>query len=73
MRFLTIILGLFLFIPAMPSDATAAQEARRVHYKRKRILKKRAYRTYYVGKRGGCYYLNANGNNTYVDRSFCRK
>ncbi|WPQ63270.1 hypothetical protein SIO70_00135 [Chitinophaga sancti] len=24
-----------------------------------------------VGPRGGCYYLNKNGNKTYVDRSYC--
>ena len=24
-----------------------------------------------VGPRGGCYYINSNGNKTYVDRSFC--
>jgi hypothetical protein len=25
----------------------------------------------YKGARGGCYYLNKNGNKTYVDRSYC--
>ncbi|WP_158569033.1 hypothetical protein [Chitinophaga silvisoli] len=25
----------------------------------------------YKGTRGGCYYLNKNGNKTYVDRSYC--
>ena len=29
-------------------------------------------RTYLTGKRGGCYYINSNGNKTYVDRSFCQ-
>ncbi len=24
------------------------------------------------GRRGGCYYINRNGNKTYVDRSLCR-
>lgn len=28
-------------------------------------------RTYYRGPRGGCYYINSNGNKTYVDRSLC--
>jgi hypothetical protein len=28
-------------------------------------------RTYIRGPRGGCYYLNSNGNKTYVDRSLC--
>lgn len=30
-----------------------------------------AARTYIRGPRGGCYYINSNGNKTYVDRSFC--
>mgnify|MGYP000489431470 CR=1 FL=1 len=30
-------------------------------------------RTYYTGPRGGCYYINSNGNKTYVeDKSLCR-
>lgn len=29
-------------------------------------------RTYIRGPRGGCYYINSNGNKTYVDRSKCR-
>jgi hypothetical protein len=28
-------------------------------------------RTYYTGPRGGCYYINSNGNKSYVDRSLC--
>ncbi|SMG53058.1 hypothetical protein SAMN03080602_04324 [Arenibacter troitsensis] len=28
-------------------------------------------RTYYRGPRGGCYYINSNGNKSYVDRSMC--
>jgi hypothetical protein len=28
-------------------------------------------RSYIRGKRGGCYYVNSNGNKTYVDRSLC--
>lgn len=26
----------------------------------------------YKGPQGGCYYINSNGNKTYVDRSNCR-
>ena len=29
-------------------------------------------RVYYRGPRGGCYYINANGNKTYVSRSLCQ-
>jgi len=25
----------------------------------------------YKGPRGGCYYINKNGNKTYVDRTYC--
>lgn len=32
-----------------------------------------SYRMYYLGPRGGCYYINSNGNKTYVDRSNCRR
>ncbi len=34
---------------------------------------KRTYtsRRYYRGPRGGCYYINSNGNKTYVSRSLC--
>ena len=28
-------------------------------------------RTLHRGPRGGCYYINSNGNKTYVDRSLC--
>jgi Protein of unknown function (DUF3157). len=34
-------------------------------------VKKPTGRTYIRGPRGGCYYINSNGNKTYVDRSFC--
>ena len=29
-------------------------------------------RTYHLGPRGGCYYMNANGNKSYVDRDLCK-
>lgn len=25
-----------------------------------------------IGPKGGCYYINSNGNKTYVDRSYCK-
>ena len=31
----------------------------------------KASRNYIRGPRGGCYYINSNGNKTYVDRSLC--
>jgi hypothetical protein len=30
-------------------------------------------RVYYTGPKGGCYYINKNGNKTYVDHSFCNR
>lgn len=30
------------------------------------------FRQYHTGPRGGCYYLTASGNKSYVDRSMCR-
>ena len=30
-------------------------------------------RQYITGPRDGCYYINRNGNRTYVDRSYCRR
>jgi hypothetical protein len=32
----------------------------------------RQSRTYITGPRGGCYYINSNGNKTYVDHSYCQ-
>jgi hypothetical protein len=29
-------------------------------------------KTLHLGPKGGCYYINSNGNKTYVDRSECR-
>ncbi|MCI0337840.1 MAG: hypothetical protein L0226_09700 [Acidobacteria bacterium] len=31
-----------------------------------------SYRTYIRGPRGGCYYINSNGNKTYVSQSYCK-
>ena len=29
-------------------------------------------KTYYTGKRGGCYYINASGKKVYVDKRYCK-
>ena len=44
--------------------------ARRVTKPRKRT-RTRAIRRYIRGSRGGCYYINRNGNKTYISRSLC--
>lgn len=39
---------------------------------KKRKSSRNSYgRVYIRGPRGGCYYINSNGNKTYVDRSLC--
>ncbi len=38
---------------------------------KKKRNKPRTTRRYIRGSRGGCYYINSNGNKTYVDRSMC--
>ncbi|WP_299221854.1 hypothetical protein [uncultured Aquimarina sp.] len=38
---------------------------------KKKRNKPRTTRRYIQGSRGGCYYINSNGNKTYVDRSIC--
>jgi hypothetical protein len=55
--------------------ATQAKKGESVTFKSARIstyspptTKKSGYIT---GPRGGCYYINGNGNKTYVDRSLC--
>lgn len=40
-------------------------------FQKKKAPKKTLARKYIRGPRGGCYYINANGNKTYVDRSIC--
>lgn len=38
---------------------------------KKRTYSSSSYRNYIRGPRGGCYYINSNGNKTYVSRSLC--
>ncbi|WP_109853325.1 hypothetical protein [Aquimarina sp. AU58] len=38
---------------------------------RQKQYRPKTTRTYYRGPRGGCYYINSNGNKTYVARSMC--
>ena len=44
--------------PAGILDAPAASESK-------------GSRTYIMGPKGGCYYINGSGKKTYVDRSLC--
>jgi hypothetical protein len=48
------------------SSTTSAQKTNTVP------ARKSTSRKYIRGPRGGCYYINGNGNKTYVDRSLCK-
>ena len=47
-------------------------EARREQAASRSISRSTQRRTYITGPRGGCYYINSNGNKVYVDHSFCQ-
>lgn len=53
-----------------PSKSFVSAQQRRFS-QRATYSRASAFRTYYRGPRGGCYYINSNGNKTYVDRSLC--
>ncbi len=60
--------GLILAAPASYGTLPAYSESVRTAA---RATSRPAYRTYYRGPRGGCYYLTASGNKQYVDRDMC--
>ncbi|GAA4278578.1 hypothetical protein [Aquimarina mytili] len=45
--------------------------SRSIESERSRQYKTKTTKTYHRGPRGGCYYINSNGNKTYVARSMC--
>lgn len=47
-------------------------EARREQVASRSIARPAKRRIYITGPRGGCYYINSNGNKVYVDHSYCR-
>ncbi|HEY4150108.1 MAG TPA: hypothetical protein VGM41_14315 [Chitinophagaceae bacterium] len=47
-------------------------EARREQAASRSTSRSSKRRTYITGPRGGCYYINSNGNKVYVDHSFCQ-
>ncbi len=55
-------------LSVFPSPSRRTRKPSRTR-KRKRS---RANRSYIRGPRGGCYYINRNGNKTYVSRSLCK-
>lgn len=66
-KYLPIIIGLLI---AAASPATAGFDRREADL----IIDMSApvALQYITGPREGCYYINRNGNKTYVDRSLCR-
>jgi hypothetical protein len=49
------------------SNSLISKKKAKTTYKKKRTYS----RSYYRGPRGGCYYINSNGNKSYVSRSLC--
>ncbi|GGH20388.1 hypothetical protein FAZ19_09910 [Sphingobacterium alkalisoli] len=54
------------------ATSTAGNNNNTTSKTRKPSAKETLARNHITGPRGGCYYINSNGNKTYVDRSFCR-
>ena len=64
------------FFSALPNDVKATLKAKKYDINNSVFDVDAATRTYngnvlYTGPKGGCYYVNSNGNKTYVDRSLC--
>lgn len=58
------------FVIIFPGDAEGQRRKSRRSKKAKVVsVSKRS--GYIRGPRGGCYYINRNGNKTYVSRSLC--
>lgn len=56
------------YTPSSYSSSTKSTNSSSSSYKPKRY---KSSRNYYRGSRGGCYYINSNGNKSYVARSLC--
>lgn len=61
--------GLVLAAPAMALDLSVPSVP---HRQFQPIPAGAVAREFIRGLRGGCYYINGNGNKTYVDRGKCR-
>lgn len=57
--------------PAAPRPLAATGSGSRSGSSRGHSRRSGGGRQLHVGPRGGCYYINGNGNKTYVDRSEC--
>ena len=56
--------------PAAKANTVQPSRAPSINYRRRKWSGSGSKR-YISGPRGGCYYLNGNGNKSYVDRSLC--
>ncbi|WP_420400824.1 hypothetical protein [Flagellimonas sp.] len=59
------------FIHLSTVEPPSTSSSQRKNYTRSYTPRKTYSRRYYRGPRGGCYYINSNGNKTYVARSLC--
>lgn len=66
------LMGTGLSGPALALDLSAPQPYARAAYPGLPAGQDVVARDLIRGPRGGCYYINGNGNKTYVDRSRCR-
>jgi uncharacterized protein YgiM (DUF1202 family) len=58
----------------IPNEANLAKARQAEAAQQQRVMsasKSGSGRTYHLGPRGGCYFINAHGNKEYVDRSYC--
>ncbi len=70
-RLIAILLSL-CFAFAYPGTASAEGSSAHNSFQQRKKQSRKATKTKYIrGPRGGCYYINGNGNKTYVDRSLC--
>ncbi|MFJ1291201.1 hypothetical protein ACEPPZ_03785 [Paracoccus yeei] len=63
----TCLAGLVLALPAVALDLSAPAARLQLEAPPGAVA-----REFIRGPRGGCYYINGNGNKTYVDRGKCR-
>ena len=69
-RILTFFITSILINPHSKSKTLIVNDSSKV-YNTSSATHLHLQREYITGPRGGCYYINKNGNKTYVDHSYC--
>lgn len=64
--------GAYYDFTASPAYAAQLKKAEAEEARELRAMNAAPRRKYYVGPKGGCYYINSHGNKQYVDHSYCR-